>query len=80
MTEAHLYAGVVTDIDAPIRKCSMRMCSLEASMSATSDYRARVMAVGPLSPEPEPAAVDLCPRHARELVLPSDWERIDYEP
>lgn len=80
MTTPFVDHAAEFDADAPLRTCSMRMCQLEASWSATSDYEARIIAIGPLSPEPDTAAVDLCERHAKRLVLPSGWERIDYDP
>lgn len=37
------------------------------------------MAVGPLSPEPQPPAHDLCARHLEALSAPEGWELIRHE-
>jgi len=56
------------------RRCARVGCSLPATHTLTADYDDRLMAVGPLSPEPAPPAHDLCDRHAEALNPPEGWQ------
>ncbi len=38
------------------------------------------MAVGPLSPERTPPALDLCERHTLALAPPSGWQLFRHDP
>lgn len=60
------------------RICSRMGCHRPAEVTFTYDYGDRMVAIGPLSPLPEPRAYDLCAHHAQTLVLPMGWRRVEY--
>ncbi len=77
-----LYAGTVTDLpEAPqgpaerpgARLCARVGCGRDAAATLTADYGDRMMAVGPLSPERTPPALDLCVWHRDALRPPEGW-------
>jgi len=82
------YAGAVGDdrepdgegprgedrIAATARLCARVGCREPAVATLTADYEGRLMAVGPLSPAPQPPALDLCTRHRDTLSAPEGWE------
>lgn len=61
------------------RLCARVGCGAGAVATLTADYEGRVMAVGPLSPERQPPALDLCGRHAGLLSPPDGWEIMRHE-
>ncbi|MWV59561.1 DUF3499 family protein [Rathayibacter sp. VKM Ac-2754] len=60
------------------RLCSRTGCRSEAVVTLTYDYRDSVVAVGPLSPSPDPLGYDLCAEHDRRLLVPRGWQTIRY--
>ncbi|KQP97576.1 MULTISPECIES: DUF3499 family protein [unclassified Rathayibacter] len=60
------------------RVCSRIGCSGPAVVTITYDYRDSLVAVGPLSPVPDPHGYDLCSEHDRRLLVPRGWETIRY--
>ncbi|MDH6531820.1 hypothetical protein M2119_000057 [Aurantimicrobium minutum] len=58
------------------RPCSKGRCLQPAEFSLTYDYDDQLAVVGPLSPEPESLAHDLCVKHARGFTAPQGWELI----
>jgi hypothetical protein len=47
-------------------------------VTLTYDYRDSLVAVGPLSPRPDPHGYDLCAEHDRRLLVPRGWETVRY--
>lgn len=62
------------------RLCARVGCGVAATHTLTADYGDRVMAVGPLSPERTPPALDLCGRHAEALSPPEGWQLLRHDP
>lgn len=62
------------------RLCARVGCGAEAVGTLTADYSDRVMAVGPLSPERMPPALDLCERHRDALTPPEGWRLLRHDP
>ena len=60
------------------RQCSRTGCRAPAAVTLTYDYRDSVVAVGPLSPAPDPHGYDLCEAHDRRLSVPQGWTTIRY--
>ncbi|MDI6023778.1 DUF3499 family protein [Leucobacter sp. UT-8R-CII-1-4] len=58
------------------RLCARVGCAQVARYTLTADYTDRMMAVGPLSPERTPPALDLCERHAESLAPPEGWQLV----
>ena len=58
------------------RQCSQGRCKQSAEFSLTYDYDDQLAVIGPLSPQPEPLAHDLCRKHARGFTAPQGWELI----
>ena len=58
------------------RLCARVGCGQPAEYTLTADYTDRMMAVGPLSPERTPPALDLCQKHAEALAPPEGWELV----
>lgn len=50
----------------------------------TSDYKGATIVIGPLSPTPEPGAMDLCEEHALSHTAPVGWTLVrlvtEFEP
>lgn len=67
------------DASRRARLCARVACGGAAVATLTSDYEDRVMAVGPLSPDPVPQAHDLCARHRDALSPPRGWSILRYE-
>lgn len=59
-----------------MRSCTKDTCPAEAGVTLTYDYEDRVAVLGPLSPEPESHAHDLCFRHAKRFTAPAGWQVI----
>lgn len=59
-----------------MRPCTKEACPTEAAVTLTYDYADRVAVLGPLSPERERHAHDLCSRHARRFTAPAGWHII----
>jgi hypothetical protein len=60
-----------------VRKCSRQGCRWPASASLTYAYDQRVVWVEDLTPQPHPAAYDLCAAHAERLGVPLGWTKQD---
>lgn len=65
--------GTGTDV----RKCSRNGCRWPASASLTFAYHQRVVWIEDLTPQPHPAAYDLCAAHAERLAVPIGWAKED---
>lgn len=62
------------------RLCARVACGAPAVATLTADYSGSVMAVGPLSPERTPPALDLCARHRDRLSPPAGWTLMRHDP
>lgn len=62
------------------RHCSRTGCRAEAVVTLTYDYRDSLVAVGPLSPAPDPHGYYLCAEHDRRLLVPRGWRSVRYGP
>ena len=62
------------------RLCARVGCGAAATHTLTADYTDRLMAVGPLSPERTPPALDLCVRHCEALTPPEGWLLLRHDP
>lgn len=62
------------------RQCARVGCVEAAAHTLTADYAARMVAVGPLSPERMPPALDLCERHRETISPPDGWQLIAHDP
>lgn len=62
------------------RLCARVGCGRDAEATLTADYGDRMMAVGPLSPERTPPALDLCAAHRDALRPPAGWTIIEHDP
>jgi hypothetical protein len=60
-----------------VRKCSRQGCRWPASASLTYAYLKKVVWVEDLTPQPHPAAYDLCAAHAERLGVPIGWTKED---
>ncbi|MGO1539262.1 MAG: DUF3499 family protein [Leucobacter sp.] len=65
--------GAASEDRTGMRLCARVACGSPAVATLTADYENRVMAVGPLSPEPVFQAHDLCERHTARLSPMSGW-------
>lgn len=66
--------------DRPARLCARVGCGNHATATLTADYGDRMMAVGPLSPERTPPALDLCDAHREALRPPEGWTLVEHDP
>lgn len=73
-------AGADRVAPATERRCARVGCGAVAVATMTADYAGRAMAVGPLSPERVPPALDLCARHRDALTPPDGWELFVHDP
>ncbi|MBL5974846.1 MAG: DUF3499 family protein [Candidatus Leucobacter sulfamidivorax] len=62
------------------RLCARIGCGRDAVATLTADYGDRMMAVGPLSPERTPPALDLCAEHREALSPPEGWSIALHDP
>ena len=60
-----------------VRRCSRSSCRWPASASLTYAYAKRVVWIEDLTPQPHPAAYDLCAAHAERLAVPIGWDKED---
>lgn len=60
-----------------IRRCSRNGCRWPASASFTYAYAKQVVWIEDLTPQPHPAAYDLCAAHAERLAVPLGWDKED---
>lgn len=74
------YAGSVVMWHESFRVCARVGCAEHAVATLTADYAGSVMAVGPLSPEHHPPALDLCERHRDTLSAPEGWQLLRHDP
>lgn len=74
-----LDAAPATATDSPHRLCQKSGCQGTAVATVASDYRHRIVAIGPASPYRAPEGMDLCQRHADRFNPPADWEIIRYD-
>ena len=58
------------------RLCTKGRCKQRAEFSLTYDYEDKLAVLGPLSPEKESAAHDLCRKHAVGFVPPQGWTQL----
>jgi len=56
-----------------VRACARLRCGSRASFSVALRYGEREVLVGELSPDSDPALVDLCREHAERLTPPMGW-------
>ncbi|MGH2635271.1 MAG: DUF3499 family protein [Actinomycetota bacterium] len=56
-----------------MRTCAKLRCRSRASATAAMRYGDREVIVGELSPDTDPALVDLCREHAERLTPPMGW-------
>lgn len=68
----------------PIRRCARSRCQSPAVATMTSSYREATAVIGPLSPTPQPGALDFCAEHARTVTVPVGWQLVrlvtEFEP
>lgn len=69
----HVVRGVGSDV----RRCSRNGCRWPASASLTFAYARRTVWIEDLTPQPHPAAYDLCAAHAERLAVPVGWTKED---
>jgi len=62
------------------RSCSKTTCAGVATATLTYDYDGCVLAIGPLSPTPNPHSYDLCQAHADALTAPAGWQVLRHSP
>lgn len=62
------------------RLCARVACGAPAVATLTADYDGCEMAVGPLSPERTPPALDLCAKHRDRLRPPAGWTLVRHDP
>ena len=60
-----------------VRRCTRNGCRWPASASLTFAYIQRVVWIEDLTPQPHPAAYDLCAAHAERLAVPIGWSKED---
>lgn len=60
-----------------VRRCSRNGCRWPASASLTYAYAKQTVWIEDLTPQPHPAAYDLCAAHAERLAVPVGWEKED---
>lgn len=58
------------------RLCTKGRCKQPAEFSLTYDYEDKLAVLGPLSPQPETLAHDLCRKHAAGFVPPQGWQQL----
>lgn len=61
------------------RLCSKVGCRREAASTLTYDYADRMAAIGPLGPQGDPQAHDLCAVHTERLSVPRGWVIVRHE-
>lgn len=60
-----------------VRRCSRNGCRWPASASLTYAYARSIVWIEDLTPQPHPAAYDLCAAHAERLAVPIGWTKED---
>ena len=67
-----------------VRECSRQNCHEAAVATMTYGYEEATAVLGPLSPTPEPGALDLCAYHAHSVTVPRGWSMVrlvtEFEP
>lgn len=67
-----------------VRECSRQHCHEAAVATMTYGYEDATAVLGPLSPTPEPGALDLCATHAHSVTVPRGWSMVrlvtEFEP
>nr|WP_182050226.1 DUF3499 domain-containing protein [Changpingibacter yushuensis] len=67
-----------------VRQCSRQNCHQPAVATMTYGYDEATAVLGPLSPSPEPGALDLCTQHAHSVTVPHGWSMVrlvtEFEP
>lgn len=58
------------------RECTKGRCKQPAVYVLTYDYDEQIAVLGPVPPEPEPRAYELCLKHAKAFVAPEGWQTI----
>ena len=58
------------------RVCTKGRCKQPAHYTLTYDYEDKLAVIGPLSPESESAAHDLCRKHAIGFTAPQGWNEM----
>ncbi|XCB29536.1 DUF3499 domain-containing protein [Arcanobacterium hippocoleae] len=59
-----------------IRRCSRSRCQSPAVATMTSSYKQATAVIGPLSPTPQPGALDFCADHALSVTVPVGWQLV----
>ena len=62
--------------NSDVRRCSRNGCRWPASASLTYAYAQKVVWIEDLTPQPHPAAYDLCAAHAELLAVAIEHERV----
>ncbi|WIK64768.1 DUF3499 domain-containing protein [Gleimia hominis] len=62
-----------------MRVCSRPTCREAAVASLTYDYSEATAVLGPLPPNREPHAYELCEKHAHNFTAPRGWQVIRLE-
>ncbi|MGH2686146.1 MAG: DUF3499 family protein [Actinomycetota bacterium] len=60
-----------------MRDCAKLGCKEPAAATVGLRYAERILWIGELLPQRDPNLIDLCQRHADNLVGPYGWSRID---
>ena len=61
---------------SPLRKYSRATCDAGAIATMTYGYNDATAVLGPLSPQADPSALDLCREHANTVTVPRGWTLI----
>lgn len=70
-------ARVLSRAKNEVRRCSRANCRWPASASLTYAYQQKTAWIEDLTPQPHPAAYDLCAAHAERMSVPLGWAKED---
>ncbi|TML79149.1 MAG: DUF3499 family protein [Actinobacteria bacterium] len=76
-TSSRIVRAVAGKGNNDVRRCSRNGCRWPASASLTYAYAQKVVWIEDLTPQPHPAAYDLCAAHAERLAVPLGWLKED---
>src|SRR5947209_20317970 len=74
-TSSRIVRAVAGKGNNDVRRCSRNGCRWPASASLTYAYAKKVVWIEDLTPQPHPAAYDLCAAHAERLAVPIGWAK-----
>jgi len=74
---SRIVRAVASKAGNGVRRCSRNGCRWPASASLTYAYAKKIVWIEDLTPQPHPAAYDLCAAHAERLAVPVGWEKDD---